>query len=105
MASPSLRATVEDYHSEDSDGFPHESLRRSPAANVLGDDKSPPVEKVANIDLQSDSGYSSHTAATSNLSSADSAPSVRASQSPPSAPPSAVSQPPPSPVVKRRPTI
>ncbi|KAF2251822.1 hypothetical protein BU26DRAFT_245187 [Trematosphaeria pertusa] len=109
----SLHATCEDYHSDDSEDHVLESFRRSPAANVaakrshpsdLGTDKPPGAEKVANIDLQSDSGYSSHTAAT--MSSADSAPSAKSSQSPPAAPASAASMPPPSPATsKRRPTI
>lgn len=68
----------------------------------LGTDKSPVLEKVVNIDLQSDSGYSSHTAAT--MSSADSATSATA-QSPPVVPVNAAPIPQPSPAIKRRPTI
>ncbi|KAF2265325.1 hypothetical protein CC78DRAFT_203589 [Lojkania enalia] len=127
MASPhdmaalrSKQATCEDYHSDESDsdsGVVEESFRRSPAApgqaNVaakrshpsdLGAEKPVVVEKErlpVNIDGQSDSGYSSHTAAT--MSSADSAPSSK-SQSPPMAPVNAAPTP-ASPAIKRRPTI
>ncbi|KAF2681763.1 hypothetical protein K458DRAFT_444602 [Lentithecium fluviatile CBS 122367] len=106
-----LNPTVEDHYSDD-EAPPPEALRRSPAANVaakrshhsdLGDEK-PAVEKVVSIDQQSDSGYSSHTAATMS-SSADSAISAKAS-SPPTAPSSAASFPPSSPATtKRRPTL
>ncbi|ORX98033.1 hypothetical protein BCR34DRAFT_593319 [Clohesyomyces aquaticus] len=86
-----LQPTCEDYHSDESETV--DSFRRSPInqANVtakrshpsdLGSDQPQQAEKTvnANIDMQSDSGYSSHTAAT--MSSADSAPSAK-SQSPP----------------------
>jgi hypothetical protein len=108
-----LNPTVEDYHSDDSEDPVLESFRRSPAANVaakrshpsdLGTDKpQPDKEKVVHIDLQSDSGYSSHTAGT--MSSADSVPSAKMSQTS-TAPSSAASMPPPSPAAaRRRPTL
>lgn len=108
-----LNPTVEDYHSDDSEDPVLESFRRSPAANVaakrshpsdLGTDKpQPDKEKVVHIDLQSDSGYSSHTAGT--MSSADSVPSAKMSQTS-TAPSSAASMPPPSPAAtRRRPTV
>lgn len=108
-----LNPTVEDYHSDDSEDPVLESFRRSPAANVaakrshpsdLGTDKpQPDAEKVVHIDLQSDSGYSSHTAGT--MSSADSVPSAKMSQTS-TAPSSAASMPPPSPAAtRRRPTV
>ncbi|KAF2748084.1 hypothetical protein M011DRAFT_525768 [Sporormia fimetaria CBS 119925] len=112
------QATVEEYHSTDEsdrDILVDEKARRSPAtpgqANVaakrsqtsdLGKDKTPAAEKVINIDLQSDSGYSSHTAAT--MSSADSAPSAKA-QSPPAAPVAPTPTPSADPPAKRRPTL
>ncbi|KAF2272352.1 uncharacterized protein EI97DRAFT_211922 [Westerdykella ornata] len=130
MAGPrSLQATVEDCHSTDEsdhDSGINESFRRSPAAAASGHasgqtniganvaarrsqpsdlncDKAPAAEKVTNIDLQSDSGYSSHTAAT--MSSADSGPSAK-SQSPPAAPANAAPLPSDSPAgSKRRPTL
>lgn len=112
-----LQATVEEYHSSnDSDHEGSATVRRSPAApgqaNVatkrshpsnLGTDKSPVLEKVVNIDVQSDSGYSSHTAAT--MSSADSGPSAKAQSPPSSTHASAAPVPPASPAVKRRPTL
>ncbi|KAF2184027.1 hypothetical protein K469DRAFT_580714 [Zopfia rhizophila CBS 207.26] len=112
MADRSLNPTCEDYHSEDGDEVVTESFRRSPVASAnvaakrshpsdLGTEKPANVEKVGNIDLQSDSGYSSHTAAT--MSSADSAPSAK-SQSPPTPAVSAAPIPQPSPA-RRRPTI
>lgn len=106
---------VEDYHSDESDGhvikanFPRKSSP-SAQANVstkrskdLNAEQAPVLEKMpTNIDLRSDSGYSSYTAA--SKSSADSAPSA-SSRSPPVLPAStapAVSQ---SPAPKqRRPT-
>ncbi|KAK7192119.1 uncharacterized protein CC84DRAFT_1178595 [Paraphaeosphaeria sporulosa] len=108
-----LNPTVEDYHSDDSEDPVLESFRRSPAANVaakrshpsdLGSDKAQPdKEKVLHSDLQSDSGYSSHTAGT--MSSADSVPSAKMSQTS-TAPSSAASMPPPSPAAtRRRPTV
>ncbi|KAF2114219.1 hypothetical protein BDV96DRAFT_647694 [Lophiotrema nucula] len=118
MADPrSLNPTVEDYQSSDDDsGVVTESFHRraSPAsANVaakrsksseMGADKATESKKEErlppNIDLQSDSGYSSHTAAT--MSSADSAPSAK-SQSPPVA--AAHPLPPSSPTLKKRPTL
>ncbi|KAF2469439.1 uncharacterized protein BDR25DRAFT_49536 [Lindgomyces ingoldianus] len=114
MAGPrSLNPTCEDYHSDDSDIV--ESFRRSPATNQanvtakrshpsdLGTDQPAAVEKVVNIDMQSDSGYSSHTAAT--MSSADSAPSAK-SQSPPVAILNSAPLPPPSPAtIKKRPAL
>ncbi|KAF2714332.1 hypothetical protein K504DRAFT_849 [Pleomassaria siparia CBS 279.74] len=117
MAGMSLQPTVEDYYSSDSDNDSNhalvlESTRRSSGnanananANMtakrshpsdLGNDKSPPVEQVAHIDLQSDSGYSSHYAGT--MSSADSAlssPPTSSASIPPASPP----------IVMRRPTI
>ncbi|KAL5402846.1 hypothetical protein PMIN04_012925 [Paraphaeosphaeria minitans] len=108
-----LNPTVEDYHSDDSEDPVLESFRRSPAANVaakrshpsdLGSDKAQSAkEKVLHSDLQSDSGYSSHTAGT--MSSADSVPSAKMSQTS-TAPSSAASMPPPSPAAtRRRPTL
>ncbi|KAJ4355623.1 uncharacterized protein N0V89_003643 [Didymosphaeria variabile] len=108
-----LNPTVEDYHSDDSEDPVLESFRRSPAANVaakrshpsdLGTDKpQADKEKMVHIDLQSDSGYSSHTAGT--MSSADSVPSAKTSQTS-TAPSSAASMPPPSPAAsRRRPTV
>lgn len=110
-----LQPTCEEYHSDDSEGPVPDSFRRSPGAaaaqpNVaakrslpsdLGSDR-PAADKAvhANVDGQSDSGYSSHTAAT--MSSADSAPSAMPVQSPPAAPPPAPSMPPPSPATSRR---
>jgi len=113
VGSRDLQPTVEDYHSDASERpVILESFRRSPAANVaakrshpsdLGAQK-PVDEKMIHSDLQSDSGYSSHTAGT--MSSADSVPSAETSQTPPTAPSSAASVPPPSPpVAKRRPTL
>ncbi|KAF2656405.1 hypothetical protein K491DRAFT_678021 [Lophiostoma macrostomum CBS 122681] len=119
MAGPrSLNPTCEDYHSDESD---HDSVleenfpRTSPAApekanvaakrsqNSVGSERPPTAERVvSNIDVQSDSGYSSHTAAT--MSSADSAPSAK-SQSPPAAAVHAEPNPPPSPALKKRPAL
>ncbi|KAF2015614.1 hypothetical protein BU24DRAFT_408813 [Aaosphaeria arxii CBS 175.79] len=113
----SLNPTVEDYDS-DVDSVKVSNFNRPPSAsqaNVtakrshpsdLGVDKSPPTEKVVFSDRQSDSGYSSHTAAT--VSSADSALSAN-SQSPPVAPvhledPEPLLPTPPSPA-QRRPTL
>lgn len=110
-----LNPTCEDYNSDDSDDHVVDFAGRSPGtaaagANVsarrshpsdLGADK-PGPEKVINIDVQSDSGYSSYTAAT--MGSADSGPSDKASQSPPAAA-SAAPIPPPSPATRRKPTI
>jgi hypothetical protein len=120
MASPEhdYQARVEDYHSDDSDGHViiRESLPRkaSPTAqanvstkrsNDLKPEKVPAPEKMVpvNIDLRSDSGYSSFTAA--SKSSADSAPSAT-SRSPPvlpttTAPVVSQAQPP----KPRRPTV
>ncbi|KAJ4290294.1 hypothetical protein N0V90_010510 [Kalmusia sp. IMI 367209] len=109
-----LNPTVEDYDSDQSEDPVLESFRRSPAANVaakrshpsdLGSEKpSPDKEKLVHIDLQSDSGYSSHTAGT--VSSADSVPSAKLSQTASTVPSSAASVPPASPAAsKRRPTV
>jgi hypothetical protein len=116
MAARDLNPTCEDHWSDDEhQPAPPEALRRSPAANVaakrsyhsdLGTEK-PAMEKVVNIDLQSDSGYSSHTAATMS-SSADSAVSAKTSSASTAstAPSSAASYPPSSPVTaRRRPTL
>ncbi|KAL1605030.1 hypothetical protein SLS60_004573 [Paraconiothyrium brasiliense] len=113
LSDRDLNPTVEDYHSDDSEDPVLESFRRSPAANVaakrshpsdLGTDKpQADKEKGVHIDLQSDSGYSSHTAGT--MSSADSVPSAKMSQTS-TAPSSAASMPPPSPATsRRRPTV
>lgn len=114
-AQRNLNAYVEEYDSDQSEQPVLESFRRSPAANVaakrshpsdLGADK--PVadgstDTAVPIDLRSDSGYSSHTAGT--MSSADSGPSAKFSQTS-TAPSSAASMPPPSPhTSKRRPTV
>ncbi|KAJ4375876.1 hypothetical protein N0V83_001154 [Neocucurbitaria cava] len=119
MASdqPNYQPTCEDYHSDESDGRVLESFtgRKSPAAaNVstkrshpsdLDKEKPPAQERVsANIDLRSDSGYSSYTAAT--VSSADSAPSATTRRSPPAAAANAAPLPSQSPAPKpRRPTV
>ncbi|CAO2652188.1 Nn.00g004710.m01.CDS01 [Neocucurbitaria sp. VM-36] len=119
MASeqPNYQPTCEDYHSDESDGRVLESFtgRKSPAAaNVstkrshpsdLDKEKPPAQERVsANIDLRSDSGYSSYTAAT--VSSADSAPSATSRRSPPVAPANTAPLPSHSPAPKpRRPTL
>lgn len=120
MASEAKQATVEDYFSDESNGrvldenFPRKA---SPAAaNVrtrrsnpsdLKTEKEPAHDSMhPNIDVKSDSGYSSFTQA--SKTSADSAPSATASRSPP-APPAATTAPIPShssPSTKpRRPTI
>ncbi|KAF1998996.1 hypothetical protein P154DRAFT_564341 [Amniculicola lignicola CBS 123094] len=115
-SSRSLNPTCEDYHSDDdSEGVVDPSFRRSPGAagqaNVaakrshpsdLGTGAPAGGEKVVNIDLQSDSGYSSHTAAT--MSSADSAPSA-SSHSPPVAAVNGAPLPPPSPAPRKRPSV
>ncbi len=106
--------TVEDYDSDCSNA--HLFARPSPAAaNVstkrshpsdLDKEKTPAQERVSpNIDLRSDSGYSSFTAAT--VSSADSAPSATSQRSPPHAPATTnIPAQPQSPAPKtRRPTL
>jgi hypothetical protein len=72
MAGPRFQATVEDCQTDEDEVV----LRRSPVssekANVaakrsnpdVGHDKSPPSGNGVHSDLHSDSGYSSHTAAT-----------------------------------------
>ncbi|KAF2124241.1 hypothetical protein P153DRAFT_302700, partial [Dothidotthia symphoricarpi CBS 119687] len=110
MASDALalayQPTCEDYDSDESSARVLESLRRSPSShpNVAakrspadaGGEKAPAVQQQqrvpVNIDLQSDSGYSSHTAAT--MSSADSAPSFSSMR--PTMPPVVVAAPFPS---------
>jgi hypothetical protein len=104
--------TCEDYHSDDSVPF---TGRKSPnAANVstkrshpsdLDKEKPPAQERMhPNIDLRSDSGYSSYTTAT--FGSADSAPSATSQHSPPVAPAKTQPVPSQSPAPKtRRPTV
>lgn len=101
--------TCEDYHSEDSGVLESFTGRKSPAAANVStkrshpsdlDKEKPPAQERAhtNIDLRSDSGYSSLTAAT--VSSADSAPS--ATVAPPHSAPLASQSPTPK---TRRPTV
>lgn len=89
----------EDYHSDDSTNRANVAAKRSHPSGLVVD-KPDAIEKVG-PDAASDSGYSSHTAAT--MSSADSAPSVK-SRSPPIVRAAPV-EPPPSPAIRRRPTI
>jgi hypothetical protein len=87
-----LQPYIEDCPDDDSP--PSFQGRQSPnAANVstkrshpsdLDKEKPPEVERVTNIDVRSDSGYSSYTAAT--VSSTNSAPSVTSQRSPPVVP-------------------
>jgi hypothetical protein len=103
---PQRQPYVEDYFSDT-------ERKASPTANSstkrshpdLKPDAAPPLEKMhPNIDLKSDSGYSSFTAA--SKSSADTAPSTKAARSPPAAPATAAPMPAQSPASKaRRPTL
>ena len=100
-AMRSLNPTCEDCPSDDSDAGLN-NVRYSSSANVAAKrshvsdlySTTPKPTDKAGPDVASDSGYSSHTAAT--LSSADTA----ATSAPPLAPPPAAS-----PAVKRRPTV
>jgi len=102
----SLAATCEDYNSDDSEVVNGTRFQANVAgqananvaakrshSSVLGNVK--PVE-VVGPDAASDSGYSSHTTAT--MSSADSAQSQKSSSA------SVMTDPPPAPSPKRRPT-
>ncbi|PSN72361.1 hypothetical protein BS50DRAFT_630405 [Corynespora cassiicola Philippines] len=77
------------------------ATKRSHPSDLGVGDKAPAQEKVVTDDLQSESGYSCHTAATA--SSADSAQSTRSSRSPSSPPTSVASVPLKAP--QRRPTV
>ncbi|KAI4635437.1 uncharacterized protein J4E87_000388 [Alternaria ethzedia] len=99
-----LQPTVEDCYSDDSEGgsIPFQGRRSPNAANVSTkrshpsdlDKQMPPAQERAptNIDLRSDSGYSSYTTAT--VSSTNSAQSAPPQRSPPQVPAAAAPAPP-----------
>ncbi|KAI4671988.1 uncharacterized protein J4E78_000487 [Alternaria triticimaculans] len=111
-----LQPTVEDCYSDDSEGgsIPFQGRRSPNAANVSTkrshpsdlDKQMPPAQERAptNIDLRSDSGYSSYTTAT--VSSTNSAQSAPPQRSPPQVPAAAAPAPPQpeAPKARRRPT-
>ncbi|KAH6882080.1 hypothetical protein BKA58DRAFT_12845 [Alternaria rosae] len=116
MASPQeMQPTVEDCYSDDSEGgsIPFQGRRSPNAANVSTkrshpsdlDKEMPPAQQraPANIDLRSDSGYSSYTTAT--VSSTNSAQSAPPQRSPPQVPAAAAPAPPQpeAPKARRRP--
>ncbi|RYO30314.1 hypothetical protein AA0113_g2471 [Alternaria arborescens] len=116
MASPQeMQPTVEDCFSDDSEGgsIPFQGRRSPNAANVSTkrshpsdlDKEMPPAQERAptNIDLRSDSGYSSYTTAT--VSSTNSAQSAPPQRSPPQVPAAPVPPQQEAPKIRRRPTV
>ncbi|KAG9193301.1 hypothetical protein G6011_03336 [Alternaria panax] len=116
MASPQeMQPTVEDCFSDDSEGgsIPFQGRRSPNAANVSTkrshpsdlDKEMPPAHETvpANLDLRSDSGYSSYTTAT--VSSTNSAQSAPPQRSPPHVPAAPVPPQQDAPKIRRRPTL
>ena len=110
-----MQPTVEDCYSDDSEGgsIPFQGRRSPNAANVstkrshpsdLDKEMPPAQERVpTNLDLRSDSGYSSYTTAT--VSSTNSAQSAPPQRSPPQVPAAPVPPQQEAPKPRRRPTV